>query len=209
VSTDSIIAAINLFARSNALFTFLIVYVATVFAGSVTAFIAFWVSFAADFEPWRVMALVGIVAAGQVTGDCFWFGLGHGLRNTRIGNWVERRVPGHARAESALHKNGRRFLYFSKFAYGSAGLVVFSLGWTGMDFRRFIKNSVASIVVSLPIIFFMAYGLFSGLSPLAAVDVFKHMGRLFLIGIIAFIVLEWLLAKLVKAVFSERENGEG
>jgi membrane protein DedA with SNARE-associated domain len=207
MSTDSIIAAAGLFARSSALLAYLIVYVATVLSGNISAFIAFWISFATNLEKWRVLLLLGIVAAGEVTGDCFWFGLGHGLRNTRLGSWVERRVPGHAKAESTLHRKGRRFLYLSKFAYGSAGLVVFSLGWTGMQFRCFFKNSVISVLIALPVVFFTAYGLFSGISPLAAVAVFKHVELLFLIGIVAFLILEWLLSKLVKALFPDNGNG--
>ena len=152
------------------------------------------------------MAIFGIIAFGEATGDCLWYGLGRTLRNTKFGNWVKNHLPGHDRAHDALQKKGRRYLYLSKFAYGSAGLVTFSLGWTGMPFRTFLKNSLMSVVVALPVVFFLAYGIFSGLSPLTAVDQFKHIERIVLVGIVAFLALEYLISRVMKYLL---KNGNG
>lgn len=205
-SMDSIAVGINAFARNDALWAFLIAYGGAIVAGNIAAFVTFWVGFLANLESWRMMVFFGFIAAGEVTGDCFYFTLGHLLRGTKFGAWVERRVPGHGKVEHAIQGKSRRLLYLSKFAYGSGGMVVFSLGWTGsMPFRKFVKNSILSIIVALPVVFMIAYGLFSGLSPLAGIDEFKHIERLLLLGIIAFFVLEWALSKVVRAVVG---NGE-
>jgi membrane protein DedA with SNARE-associated domain len=206
---SSIALAAGFFARHNALFIFAAVYAVTVFGGNISAFINFWLAFALNFEGWRVMALFGIIAAAEWTGDCMWFGLGRKLRNTRFGEWIKRRMPGHKRAEGSLQRNSRRFLYLSKFAYGSAAFVAFSLGWTGMHFKTFAKNAAVAILIALPIVFLMAYGLFAGLSPLAALGQFRHVELLFLFGIIAFFVLEYLLSKAARMIFPERMNGNG
>ena len=154
---DSLAAGINLFARDNALWAFLIAYFGAIIAGNISAFVTFWIGFLANLENWRMMAFFGFVAAGEVTGDCFYFTLGRLLSGTKFGAWVERRVPGHGRAEHAIQNKSRRLLYLSKFAYGSGGMVVFSLGWTGsMPFKKFVKNSVLSIIVALPVVFMIA-----------------------------------------------------
>ena len=202
---QSLIFNISFLARHDAALVFAVIYVASALLGNISAFINFWVAFAANFEQWRVLAIFAAVFAGEVTGDCMWYGIGRSLRDTRFGAWIKNRLPGHDRAESALQKKGKKYLYLSKFAYGSAGLVLFSLGWTKMDFRVFFKNSLVSITLALPVVFFMAYSLFSGFAPLTAVGEFKHIERVLLIGVVAFLVLEWLLAKAVRALL----NGNG
>ena len=198
--------SIGFLLRYDAAFVFAATHMVTIFLGNISAFVVFWVAFAADFARWQVLALFAIIFAGEVTGDCLWYVLGRGLRDTRFGMWIKNHIPRHERAEAAIQKKGKKYLYLSKFAYGSAGFVIFFLGWMRMDFRTFIKNSLISVILVLPIVFFMAYGLFSGLAPLTAVAAFKSIGRVFLIGIVAFIVLEWLLGKAVKALLG---NGDG
>jgi membrane protein DedA with SNARE-associated domain len=209
MDSSNVIMVAGLFARHNAPFIFTAVYVVTIFGGNISAFINFWLAFALNFEGWRVMALFGVVAAAELTGDCMWFGLGRKLRNTRFGLWIKHHMPGHDRAEGAFQRKGRRFLYLSKFAYGSAAFVAFSLGWTGMHFRTFARNAAVAILIALPLVFLIAYGLFAGLSPLAAVTQFKHIELLFFIGIIAFFVLEYLVSKAAKMIFTDKMNGNG
>ena len=200
---------IGYLARHDMALVFAAIYVITIFLGNISAFINFWVAFAANYEQWRVLAMFAVIFLGEVTGDCLWYGLGRGLRNTGFGIWVKNHLPGHERAENALQKKGKKYLYLSKFAYGSAGFVVFSIGWTQMDFRTFFKNSLISIILALPVVFFMAYGLFSGLAPLTAVAAFKHLEWLLLIGIVTFIVLQWLLSKAVRAFLNGSGDSEG
>lgn len=202
---QTLILNIGFLARHDLVLVFAVIYVLTALLGNISAFLNFWVAFAADYERWRVLALFAVIFAGEVTGDCMWYGIGRGLSDTRFGAWIKRHLPGHDRAEDAFQKKGKKYLYLCKFAYGSAGFVLFSLGWTKMEFRTFFKNSLVSIVLALPIVFFMAYGLFSGLAPLAAVSTFKHIELLLLIGVAAFLMLEWLLSKAVKALL----NGNG
>jgi len=206
---DSLTTGIAFLANHDVAVVFGTVYVVTIFGGNIAAFAALLVAFAAHLESWRIMAILGIVALGEVTGDCMWYSLAHFLRHTRIGNWIKNHIPGHARAEGALQKNGRKYLYLSKFAYGSAGFVSFFIGWTGgMPFKKFIKNSLMSVLIALPVLFLLAYGIFSGLSPLAAVSQFKHLERIVLVGIVAFLVLEYALAKVVRYVFGDNSRND-
>jgi membrane protein DedA with SNARE-associated domain len=209
MDSSSVVAAASFFARHNAVLVFGTVYVVTIFAGNISAFINFWLSFALNLAGWQVMAVFGVVAAGQLTGDCMWFGLGRVLRNTKFGAWIKRRMPGHDKAEDTLQRKGRRILYLSKFAYGSAAFVAFSLGWTGMHFKIFARNAAIAIVIALPVVFIMAYGLFVGLSPLSAVRLFKHIELLLLFGIAAFFALEYLLSKAAKFILADKMNGNG
>src|SRR6185295_7037383 len=115
---------------------------ATIILGNISAFLNFWIAFAAHFESSHVMLLAGVIAAALLTGDCMWYSVGRFLGSTRIGPWIKRRLSkGHAKVEEAIQKKGKRLLYLSKFAYGSGSFIVFSLGWMKMDFRTFLRNS--------------------------------------------------------------------
>ncbi len=206
---NSVTHTLAIFAQHNPLLVFVGAFVATILGGNIAAFIIFWVAFASGLGGLQVLMLFGAIAAEEFVGDIVWFSLGRGARNTRVGDWIRRRLRGHARVEAAIHKKGKRLLYLCKFAYGSAGVVLFSLGWaSNMEYSVFLENSAMSILIALPVVFLMAYALFSGTAPLTAVDAFKHIELLLFIAIVAFFVLEWLISKAVKIIFANGENQE-
>jgi membrane protein DedA with SNARE-associated domain len=134
-----------------------------------------------------------------MTGDLLWYSLGRALRGTRFGLWVETHLPGHAKAEAMLQQRGQQWLFLSKFVLGFAPPIVFSIGWSGMDFKTFYKNSLLSILLWLPVLTGLAYGIVSGLAPLAATD-FKKIEWVALGGFVLFIILDCLVANGVKAL---------
>lgn len=204
---EAFISQLTFFLRHNIVTVFPLIYFATILGGNILAFTIFWVGFAANFGGWRIVAVFGVVALAEVSGDLVWFSIGRLSRNTAFGNWVKSHLPGHDHVEDILHSQGKKLLYLSKFAYGSAAVVIFSLGWSGMRLKTFLKNSALSVVIGLPVVFFLAYGLFSGLSPITAVTQFKHLEILFLIAIVSFFVLQWLLSKAARIIFGTTADG--
>lgn len=201
------VASLAAFAGQNPFWAYFIVYAATIFFGNISAFASFWIALRGNLGEWSIPLLLLIVFLANVSGDLLWYSLGRVLHNTAIGNWIRDHIPGHDRIERSLQNHGRRWMFLAKFFYASSFPVVFSIGWTGIEFRRFIRNSFLATCMWLPILLGLAYGLISGLSPLTAIDAFKHFEWLFLIGLALFILLDYLLAKLIRFLFARRNNG--
>ena len=202
-------ANVALLASQNPFLAYFIIYLATIFLGNISAFVSFWIIAQTGLGILGFPVLVGVIFAADFSGDLIWYTLGRKLRNTKFGDWVKRHLPGHRKAEQVLKYHGRYWIYFSKFVFGSAPPVIFSIGWTGMRFRAFVKNSIYSILIWLPILIGLAYGLVSGLSPLSAVDDFKKFEWNFLIGIVLFLVLNYVVARgIAKLLRRLARNGE-
>src|SRR5260370_1023772 len=110
--------------------------------------------------------------------------------------------------ERALHKNASYWIFISKYLYAASFPVIFLIGWSRIDFKKFWRASLFSIVTWVPLLSLLAYGLISGLSPLGAVAAFKHIEKLFVISIILFIVVDFILARIIRKVARARWNEE-
>lgn len=181
----------------NPLGAYFVIYLATIFLGNISAFVSFWVIFEANFGLLGFLCLIATIFLADMTGDLLWYSLGRSLRDTRFGLWVETHLPGHAKAEALFQRKGQKWLFMSKFVLGFAPPIVFSIGWSGMDFKTFYKNSLLSILLWLPILTLLSYGIVSGLAPLAATD-FRRVEWIALGGFAAFIVFDYAIAHGIK-----------
>lgn len=204
---SSVISNIGLLASQNLFLAYFIIYFVTIFLGNISAFASFWIVLQGYFGLWGIPLLILTVFLADLTGDLLWYSLGHATRDTRVGRWIRRRLPSwHEKVEHAFEHNGRRWIILSKFIYASAFPVIFSAGWSRMGFKKFFRNSVLSILVWLPILIGLAYGLVSGLSPLRAVSAFRKFELTFFIGLVLFLFLDYLLAKFVAKALERRER---
>lgn len=201
---SEITATVALLASHNPLVAYFIIYLATIFFGNISAFVSFWIIAQTNFGIWGFPLLILVVFGADFSGDMLWYTLGRKLRNTRFGEWVKNHLPGHAKAETTLQNHGRYWIYFSKFIVGSAPPVIFLIGWTGMPTRQFAKNSIYSILLWLPILTGVAYGLVSGLSPLGTINDFKKFEWNFLIGIALFIFMNHLIARFASKLLKDK-----
>ena len=193
-------------ASQNIPLAYLIMYLGTIFVGNISAFVSFWVVAKGNFGPWGVPLLILTIFLADATGDIAWYSLGRCTHDTRLGNWIKHHAPGYARAEAAMAKNGGILIFFAKFVYASSFPVIFSLGWTQMPFKKFIRNSMLSILIWLPVLIGLSFGLVAGLSPLATIAAFKNFELIFLAGLILFIVLDYLLARVIGRLFERRRT---
>jgi membrane protein DedA with SNARE-associated domain len=194
-------------ASQNIFLAYLIVYVATIFLGNIGAFTSFWVAFQGGLGTWGVPGVIIAAFAANVSGDLLWYAMGRTLRATRLGAWIKRRFPNHEKFDEHIAERGPRWMLFAKFAYGSNFPILFSLGWARFPFHRFFRRSLLAIALWLPIIIGVSYGLYSSLSPLAAIATIKHFEVLFLAGLVGFIILQIILGKIIGKVFG-KNGGE-
>lgn len=201
----SIISNAGLLASQSPFLAYFIIYLGTIFLGNISAFASFWFVFQGYLGPSGIPFLILAIFLADLTGDLLWYSLGRTFRDTRLGNWIKRRLPWHEKIEKALVRNGKGWLFLSKFLYGSAFPIIFSIGWMKMGFAKFLRNSVLSILLWLPILLGLVYGLVSGLSPLKAVSIFKNFELVFFIGLALFIFVDYFLAKLIAKIFNKGE----
>ena len=162
--------------------------------GNISAFVSFWLVFAANIGIFGFLGLVVTIFLADTTGDLLWYSLGRSLRGTNVGFWLETHIPWHDKIEAMVQRKGQRWIFLSKFAFGFALPVMFSIGWSGMEFKKFYKNSLLSTVIWLPVIVGLSYGIVSGLAPLAATD-FRKLEWVALGGFVLFIILDFAIAK--------------
>jgi membrane protein DedA with SNARE-associated domain len=196
---------IGILASQNQALPYLLIYVATIFVGNISVFIAFWLMFKGYFAAWGILFLFLTIFAADVTGDVSWYSLGNKLRDTRLGNFIRNHLPRHEKIESHLRENGDRWIFISKFIYFSSFTILFLVGWFRFGLKKMLRVSIPSICISLAVIFGVAYGLFAGISLLEATAVFKRFERLLLLGVVLFIVANYFLSRLFKKIF--KANG--
>jgi membrane protein DedA with SNARE-associated domain len=190
----------------NPLGAYFIIYLATTIFGNVSAFVSFWIIFAAGFGPLGFLFLFLTVFLADTSADILWYSLGQSLRDTRFGLWVEKHLPGHAKAEALFQSKSRKWLVLSKFILGFAPPVSFSIGWSsGMNFKTFYKSSLAASVLWLPVLFALSYGIVSGLTPFAASD-FRRIEWVVLGGFVLFVIVNYAIAKGIKIMVRHLTN---
>ena len=208
MGVGNVVSNIGLLASQNTFLAYFIVYLVTIFLGNLSAFAGLWLVFRGYFGIAGVPLMVGTIFLSDLSADVLWYSLGRATRGTRFGNWVKGHLPWHDKIERTIHRNGRGWLFVSKFVYGSTVPIGFSIGWATMEFKKFFRNSVFSILAWLPILLLLGYGLVSGLSPLRALAVFHNFEWVFLIGLVLFIILDYLIAKLFSWMFARKGHRE-
>jgi len=190
-------ALIAVLAGRNLFETYFAIYLVTIILGNIAAFASFWVIFEAGFGVLGFLCLIIVIFLSYVTEDIACYFFGRWIRGTRFGPWAEKHVPGYAKTEIMVRQKGPHWLLISKFIVGFATLVAIAIGWSGMDFKRFYKNSILSILLWLPILTILAYAIVSGLAPLAAANLEK-IGWLALGGFVLFVILAYVISSAVK-----------
>ncbi len=211
------LANFGLLAGQNHFLAYFIVYVVTIFLGNISAFAGLWLALRGYFGQWGILWILLTVFSAEASGDLLWYSLGRTLRETRFGNFVKNRLPGHERIEKNLQKNGTNWVFFSKFLYASSFPIIFSIGWARTNFKKFFKTSLVALILWLPILTGLAYGLVFGLTPLGAIAAFSTLSKkfeiLFFVGLGLFLVLDYFLARLVRILvgkrFLEENDGSG
>ncbi|MEK9180376.1 MAG: VTT domain-containing protein [Patescibacteria group bacterium] len=188
-------------AEENQLLVYFIIYLSTIFIGNLAAFGGFWLVFRGELGPWGLPLLIATLLLAEASGDILWYSLGQKLRGSKLGDFIRNKfTPQHDKIESSLQKNGMNWIFLSKFLYASAFPVIFTIGWAGVPFKKFLKVSCLAIALWMPILGGVAFGLVSSLTPLQATTIFRRVEILFLAGLGLFILIDYFLLRFVKKI---------
>lgn len=182
-------------------------YLSIIIIGNVVSFATLWLAFQGGIEIVPFLGVVTLVLLADISGDQAWYWLGRGLRDTKLGNFLYRKLPKREYIEKHLRRRATRWIFLSKFIPSSTFPIIFLAGWSDVPFRKFLPASLAAIASSVATLVLLAFGFSLGLSTLEPVAFFRHFERLFLLGIVIFLILHFLTAALSRR-FLKREEPE-
>lgn len=191
------------FAAENQFLAYFTIYAATIFLGNISAFAGLWAALRGALGPHGLPLVIVTILLAEASGDIIWYSVGRGLRDTRFGNFVRNKFASqHEKIESSLQKSGASWIFLSKFLYASAFPVIFTVGWSGAEFKKFFKVSILSVLFWVPVLTAVSYALVSTLSPLEATDIFRRVEILFIAGLALFILIDYFLMRFLKKLFN-------
>lgn len=175
-------------------------YLSIIIVGNVVSFATLWLAFQGELDFKNFLGVVGLVLFADISGDLAWYWLGRKLRGTRLGEFLHRHLPKHEEIEGYITANSKKWIFLSKFIPSSTFTIIFLVGWSKIDFKKFFSTSLLAIFSSVAILVALAFGLATGLSGLEAATVFKKYERLFLLAVILFLVINFVLGKLFRSL---------
>ena len=132
--------------------------------------------------------VAGVAFAGVILGDMTWYCLGRYSKETKIGNWVNKKFEKHQGwLVDNIQNHYARFVFLSKFLYYVNRITPLLAGWQKMDFKKFFKTHLiagSAWVVTMAIV-----GKFFGLIIIAigTKKVFRGI-HWFFIGLAALVI---------------------
>ncbi len=189
-------------------FTYLLLlYICIILFGNIFCFVGFWIAFHAKLGISGMLVIFAITYLANVSGDFLWFNLGRLLRDTKLGYFIlDRFAKKNLKAVETLNKKGTIWFAFSKFFF-AGGIFAFVLGWSEKELKKFMKSSFIISIFAVLIVCGLSFGIVLGLMPLSTLEIFNKLEVLFIIGVVLFIVLEYIISKIAKKVlFSNKNN---
>jgi membrane protein DedA with SNARE-associated domain len=195
-----------LLVAGNHFFSYPILFAGAVFLGNLFSFAVLWVAFHHSLGTHPLAPVALTLFAAHLTGDILWYSCGRALRGTKLGEWIRGHLPHHAALEKHLQANSSRWIFISEFVAYSAFPIFFLVGWTQVKFRSFLPVAAAALACSFSILFTATYLLVSSLSMLRALSIFRHLETIFGIGLLAFLLLNYLLSRIVRKKFAKEDH---
>jgi len=177
--------------------TYVIIFISTMILGNVASFSSFWLAFFGHFGPMGIFYTLITILVEAVTVDMMWYGLGRSLHKTRLGGWIRKRIEKRKKLNIS-HESIVKLIVIAKLLSSVNTGVIFLAGWTKMEFKRFFKASLISIVVLFTVMLGLVSFLGSSFSPIRSIDIFKKLEFTLLLGVMISISLTLILRHLVK-----------
>lgn len=198
----NILENISLFLSQYHYLSYFLVALMLVIQGETGVLISMYlvVGHAMRFSTFIVIAIISLLI---FEGLIFW--LGRTLRNTKMGFWLEKRIPYHNIVQDYLSNNMTQFVILSKFLLGLNTPVIFFSGWAKIEFKQFIKAHIVGILIWLLVVVPISFFLVLGLDYLRGAKIFKEIE----IGILFFIALILFSQHLLKKFLTSASRAEG
>lgn len=193
------------------LWTYFTIFFSVIIIGNVASFLTFWLAFFGYFGPWGIILTATTILIADIFSDLFFYSLGRYLRNTRFGNFLKNRFSRIKRVRDYVNEDTVKWIFLAKFVSSTNAPFVFLSGWAKVDFKKFFRISIFAILNWLCIILAITYILKTSFSPIASIAIFKSLEILLSIGIILFLIANFIIGRLFKKgigkIWSEKAAG--
>lgn len=175
---------------------YILAFFGMVFEGDGVLFTLAFLTAEGFFDVWGMLA---VVFCSVIFGDTLWYWIGRKYIASfpRVVAWVDRFAKPFDRH---LLDRPTRTLLLTKFVYGAHHAVLIRAGMFKMDFKKFMKSDLLSIVVWIAVIGGLGY--FSSFSLAYEKKYLRYAEIALLLALILFFVAEHYIKK-----FSQKELG--
>lgn len=89
--------------------------------------------------------------------EMFFYLSGRYIHNTRLGRYIETKIPRYARLQFKLHKNANVFIFISRFVMYLNTAVLFLSGWSGVALKRLLKIRIVANTIWFGFLISLSY----------------------------------------------------
>ena len=137
--------------------------------------------------------------------ETFLYAVGWHLKDSRLGAWIDKKIPHSAKLQFSLHKDASKYLTFSKFvSYFNIAILILS-GWARLRFGNFLKHRLIANTIWLITLITLAYAVVGGLGHL----ILKKMEIGVLFAIIFIFGAKHLIRKMLNKEANLEEEAKG
>lgn len=189
-----------LIASQNTLVVYLILYLLTFAIGDFSSLVGIWLATNGALN-WFILIPVIIVAS--LTGDFFYYSIGHTLYDTKTGLWIKNHLPHHQEIIDNLQKRQRRLIALSKFIPFAAPFIFFSAGWMKIHIKKVFKYDLIALALWQPILIIFGYSLAKTFDYLGAQMAFKRLELLIGLVVVAIFAFDFVISRIIEKGFVE------
>lgn len=181
-------------------------FLSIIIIGNPVTFSAFWLAFQEQFSFSTIAWLVSFVIFTDICGDLTWYYMGRKLRGTPFGEKLHSKIPKAQDVADHLEKYGSKWVFLAKYIPSSTFAIIFSAGWVNMPFGKFLKSSLFAIFSSVIVIAGLTYGLSSGFTAIEAKSIFSRIEQLLAVGLVAFLIINFSIGKIIAWHLRKKER---
>jgi membrane protein DedA with SNARE-associated domain len=181
-------------------------FISIILLGNPVSFSTFWLAFQEEFRFSTIALLFAFIVFTDICGDLAWYYMGKKLRGTRLGEKLHSKIPKAEIVAAHLKRHDSKWVFLSKYIPSSTFTIIFSAGWTDMPFKKFIRTSLVAILSSVLLIAGITYGLSLGFSAIEAKNIFHRIEQLLVVGLLAFLLINFIFGKLITRYFRREER---
>jgi membrane protein DedA with SNARE-associated domain len=189
-----------LIASQNALVVYLILYLLAFAIGDFSSLVGIWLATNGALN-WFI--LIPVIVAASLTGDFFYYSVGHTLHDTKTGLWIKDHLPHHQEIIDNLEKRQRRLIALSKFIPFAAPLIFFSAGWIKVNIKKVFKYDLIALALWQPILILFGYSLARTFDYLGAQFLFKQLEILIGLAVVIIFAFDFIISRIVEKEFIE------
>lgn len=131
--------------------------------GNLVALPAILLGMDGGFGPGSFFLTVLAALGGQLIGDATWYSLGRLSAGTRVGEWIQKKLPVHERITRFFETGNVLVLVTSKLLAAPTVPILFLLGWHKVPTHRYVRLSVLSALGWLAGMLIFSGVIYSGL----------------------------------------------